>query len=149
MVRWRACRTSAYAVVCLLRVRALFQKRSHLNEALLSPRSIFLATMALNGGIIFAISYLSTDSEECDLHGLCGSGLTFDSKAHSTLGLALFLLLSFRTKGSYDKFWEGRKLWGASVCTLPVFPLVYPVSSRSYLLALLIPSFIYPSHSIG
>ncbi|BDA51165.1 UPF0187 protein YneE [Coccomyxa sp. Obi] len=28
-----------------------------------------------------------------------------------TLGLALFLLLTFRTNSSYDRWWEGRKLW--------------------------------------
>ncbi|KAK9813023.1 hypothetical protein WJX72_007657 [[Myrmecia] bisecta] len=28
-----------------------------------------------------------------------------------TLGLSLFLLLAFRTNSSYDRWWEGRKLW--------------------------------------
>lgn len=28
-------------------------------------------------------------------------------------GLALFLLLAFRTNSSYDRWWEGRKLWEA------------------------------------
>lgn len=28
-------------------------------------------------------------------------------------GLALFLLLAFRTNSSYDRWWEGRKLWDA------------------------------------
>jgi putative membrane protein len=31
---------------------------------------------------------------------------------HSILGSALSLLLVFRTNSSYDRFWEGRKLWG-------------------------------------
>lgn len=34
---------------------------------------------------------------------------------HSLLGFVLSLLLVFRTNGSYDRWWEGRKLWGALV----------------------------------
>jgi putative membrane protein len=35
--------------------------------------------------------------------------------AHTLIGVALGLLLVFRTNASYDRFWEGRKLWGAIV----------------------------------
>ena len=35
--------------------------------------------------------------------------------AHSLIGPALALLLVFRTNGSYDRFWEGRKQWGGIV----------------------------------
>lgn len=34
---------------------------------------------------------------------------------HNILGLALSLLLVFRTNTAYDRWWEGRKLWGALV----------------------------------
>ena len=34
---------------------------------------------------------------------------------HALVGGALALLLVFRTNSSYDRFWEGRKLWGAIV----------------------------------
>ncbi len=34
---------------------------------------------------------------------------------HSLLGLVLSLLLVFRTNTAYDRWWEGRKLWGALV----------------------------------
>jgi putative membrane protein len=34
---------------------------------------------------------------------------------HNLLGLALSLLLVFRTNTAYDRWWEGRKLWGALV----------------------------------
>ncbi|HTN45515.1 MAG TPA: bestrophin family ion channel [Flavipsychrobacter sp.] len=34
---------------------------------------------------------------------------------HGILGLALSLLLVFRTNTAYDRWWEGRKLWGALV----------------------------------
>jgi putative membrane protein len=34
---------------------------------------------------------------------------------HSLVGVALGLLLVFRTNSSYDRYWEGRKLWGGIV----------------------------------
>jgi ion channel-forming bestrophin family protein len=37
--------------------------------------------------------------------------------AHTLVGTALGLLLVFRTNQSYDRWWEGRKLWGAMVNT--------------------------------
>lgn len=37
------------------------------------------------------------------------------STVHSLIGVALGLLLVFRTNASYDRFWEGRKLWGGIV----------------------------------
>lgn len=41
--------------------------------------------------------------------------LNFPASVHSILGTALGLLLVFRTNTSYDRFWEGRKLWGSLV----------------------------------
>lgn len=35
--------------------------------------------------------------------------------AHTLLGAALSFLLVLRTNSSYDRFWEGRKLWGSIV----------------------------------
>jgi len=35
--------------------------------------------------------------------------------SHTLVGTALGLLLVFRTNASYDRFWEGRKLWGGIV----------------------------------
>lgn len=37
------------------------------------------------------------------------------SVLHNLLGFALSLLLVFRTNTAYDRWWEGRKLWGALV----------------------------------
>lgn len=34
---------------------------------------------------------------------------------HTLVGFALGLLLVFRTNSSYDRYWEGRKLWGGIV----------------------------------
>ena len=37
------------------------------------------------------------------------------STVHTLVGVAIGLLLVFRTNASYDRFWEGRKAWGAIV----------------------------------
>lgn len=41
--------------------------------------------------------------------------LDMSDKPHSLIGVALGLLLVFRTNASYDRFWEGRKQWGSIV----------------------------------
>ena len=41
--------------------------------------------------------------------------LSFPIFIHTISGSALSLLLVFKTNTSYDRFWEGRKLWGAVV----------------------------------
>jgi putative membrane protein len=40
---------------------------------------------------------------------------TVGSQLHGVLGLVLGTLLVFRTNTSYDRWWEGRKLWGQLV----------------------------------
>ena len=34
---------------------------------------------------------------------------------HTLVGVALGLLLVFRTNSSYNRFWEGRQFWGSLV----------------------------------
>ncbi len=46
-----------------------------------------------------------------------GWHVAIPATAHSLIGVALGLLLVFRTNASYDRFWEGRKLWGGMVNT--------------------------------
>ncbi|HEU4535463.1 MAG TPA: bestrophin family ion channel [Polyangiaceae bacterium] len=41
--------------------------------------------------------------------------LGIPNTVHGLAGVALSLLLVFRTNSSYDRFWEGRKLWGGIV----------------------------------
>lgn len=41
--------------------------------------------------------------------------LEVNSSVHSLLGIVLGLFLVFRTNTAYDKWWEGRKIWGALV----------------------------------
>lgn len=38
-----------------------------------------------------------------------------DTSVHSLLGIVLGLFLVFRTNTAYDKWWEGRKIWGSVV----------------------------------
>ena len=40
---------------------------------------------------------------------------TISPALHGMLGFSIGLLLVFRTNSSYDRFWEGRKLWGGMV----------------------------------
>jgi putative membrane protein len=42
-------------------------------------------------------------------------GLRFSPVAHTMVGVALGLLLVFRTNASYDRYWEGRRLLGGIV----------------------------------
>jgi putative membrane protein len=44
-----------------------------------------------------------------------GLNLAIPATAHGIVGVALGLLLVFRTNASYDRFWEGRKLVGGIV----------------------------------
>ncbi len=41
--------------------------------------------------------------------------LDMPTTIHTLVGLALGLLLVFRTNASYDRYWEGRRLWGGIV----------------------------------
>ncbi len=60
------------------------------------------------------------------LLGLCTAGLTYlqiqqvvhvkaSTVFHQILGFALSMLLVFRINTAYDRWWEGRRLWGALV----------------------------------
>jgi ion channel-forming bestrophin family protein len=41
--------------------------------------------------------------------------IKFQSNVFSLLGIVLSILLVFRTNTAYDRWWEGRKLWGSLV----------------------------------
>ncbi len=66
---------------------------------------------------------------------------------HSLLGFAISMLLVFRTNTAYDRWWEGRKLWGSLVNTSRNMALKFNVmlpesdaSSREFF-AMMIPRF--------
>ncbi len=41
--------------------------------------------------------------------------VSIPATAHQLVGTALGLLLVFRTNASYDRFWEGRRMWGSII----------------------------------
>lgn len=68
----------------------------------------FLIIMAVYSGIIayLEIEFLKLD-ETSHVRNL--------SVIHTTLGFVISLLLAYRINSAYDRWWEGRKLWGALV----------------------------------
>jgi putative membrane protein len=71
------------------------------------------------------------------------------SVVHSLLGIVLGLFLVFRTNSAYDRWWEGRKLWGGMVNSTRNLALKinaylpkHYMTERTYFAAM-IPNFIY------
>ncbi|RYE82611.1 MAG: hypothetical protein EOO75_20440, partial [Myxococcales bacterium] len=60
-------------------------------------------------GFIFALSVATNVLYELGYHVELATGF------HTLIGAALALLATFRTNAAYDRFWEGRKAWGAIV----------------------------------
>jgi putative membrane protein len=76
---------------------------------------VFAMVLAIQIGVTVAIFFTSVrapDGPPASCMGFCGSWIHLDAKAHTHTGLALFLLIAFRANSSYDRYWEGRKLWG-------------------------------------
>ena len=46
---------------------------------------------------------------------LLGENIEFPSGVNTLLGISLSVLMVFRNNSSYDRWWEGRKLWGQLV----------------------------------
>lgn len=72
---------------------------------------------------------------------------------HSLLGFAISMLLVFRTNTAYDRWWEGRKLWGSLVnnsrnlaMKLAVILPKEETSQRSFFRKI-IPAFAYALHN--
>lgn len=65
----------------------------------LVPRVLLVAAFGLVASLLASTSY----------------GVELPTTAHTLLGVALGLLLVFRTNASYDRYWEGRRLFGGIV----------------------------------
>lgn len=72
---------------------------------------------------------------------------------HTLLGFAISMLLVFRTNTAYDRWWEGRKLWGSLVnnsrnLALKIATMlpVEEVEQRSYFRKV-IPAYAYALHN--
>jgi len=72
---------------------------------------VLFPTMLLVGLYSYGIAFLELEY----LHLNAKSGITNIGMLHSMLGFVLSLLLVFRTNTAYDRWWEGRKLWGKLV----------------------------------
>ncbi|MFC0428223.1 bestrophin family protein [Chryseobacterium scophthalmum] len=72
---------------------------------------ILFPTMILMAVYSYGIQYLEIEY----LHLTSKSKVSNVGIIHSLLGFVLSLLLVFRTNTAYDRWWEGRKLWGKLV----------------------------------
>ncbi|MGV4414811.1 bestrophin family protein [Chryseobacterium sp. T1] len=72
---------------------------------------VLFPSMVMVGLYSCGIAYLELEY----LHLNAKSGVTNIGMLHSMLGFVLSLLLVFRTNTAYDRWWEGRKLWGKLV----------------------------------
>lgn len=72
---------------------------------------ILFPTMLLVGVYSYGVQYLEVEY----FHLTSKSGISNVGMIHSLLGFVLSLLLVFRTNTAYDRWWEGRKLWGKLV----------------------------------
>ncbi len=104
----------------------------------LTPAIIFMTAYAAG------ITYLLLDVlhfHENDFHTTISM--------HSLLGIVLGLFLVFRTNSSYDRWWEGRKLWGSLVnntrnLALKINAFLDPADSESRVwFAKMIPNFVF------
>lgn len=65
-----------------------------------------IAMAIFSTGLSFALEYMPKDIQQA---------LLMDTTVFSFLGVVLSILLVFRTNTAYDRWWEGRKQWGALV----------------------------------
>jgi putative membrane protein len=79
----------------------------------LLPALAFM-TAFTTGSCYFILDVLEMDSSHFP------SGTT---AVHSLLGIVLGLFLVFRTNSAYDRWWDGRKLWGGLVNSTRVFAM--------------------------
>ncbi len=83
----------------------------HVMKTLL-PAMVFVTLMT------FGVCYLFVDYFQFDFSQYSGT-----TTVHSLLGIVLGLFLVFRTNSAYDRWWEGRKLWGGLVNSTRNFAL--------------------------
>lgn len=87
-----------------------FEKRPSWLRLVFGLRGSALVRIRYRLIAVFCVSVLLTVlSETNQFH------MRINLPALSLMGLALGIFLGFRNNTSYDRFWEGRKLWGALV----------------------------------
>lgn len=81
--------------------------KSHNSQAFKQMNQMLIFICVLSAGIVYFIhDYLHLS----DSHQLKNTVIV-----QSLLGFAISILLVFRTNTAYDRWWEGRKLWGSLV----------------------------------
>ncbi|RYD87698.1 MAG: hypothetical protein EOP50_20335, partial [Sphingobacteriales bacterium] len=85
--------------------RAIFH--FHKSDTFRDLLPYLLLMIVYAAGVVWAESRL--------LHLTSDSWLRNTPTMHTLLGFAISMLLVFRTNTAYDRWWEGRKLWGALV----------------------------------
>ena len=80
----------------------------------LSLRGSVLPTIWRRVAFVFLIAI---GVEELHRQGFVPPSLSLTPLPFTLIGLALSIFLGFRNNTSYDRFWEGRKLWGRLVNT--------------------------------
>lgn len=81
-----------------------FLFRIHRFETLRALAPLLAAVAGYAALIIYGADYFAIDAK--------WDGISSLSTLYSALGFVLSLLLVFRTNTAYDRWWEGRKLWG-------------------------------------
>lgn len=81
-------------------------------ESLVSLRGTALVRVWLRVSVTLAVAVTVTLLHQADMLSTKITALPF-----SLVGVALGVFLGFRNNTSYDRFWEGRKLWGRLVNT--------------------------------
>lgn len=75
-----------------------------------------MVIVAIYTAIVAAVEiHLLRELRAGDVGDLVEKALKDTTIMHSILGFVLSLLVVFRTNTAYDRWWEGRKLWGALV----------------------------------
>src|SRR5688500_8662636 len=103
-----------------------------------------LPLMALAALYSWGIAWLIVDYYRLDEH----SQLKNVSVLHTLLGFAISMLLVFRTNTAYDRWWEGRRQWGALVnasrnFAIKLAAMLAPGEKDSQFFARMIPAFAF------
>ncbi|HEY3406385.1 MAG TPA: bestrophin family ion channel [Ohtaekwangia sp.] len=77
-----------------------------------------LPVLVLMAAFTFVVCYVILDYLDLESHEFPGT-----TTVHSLLGIVLGLFLVFRTNSAYDRWWEGRRLWGGVVNSTRNFAL--------------------------
>src|SRR6187549_3867075 len=95
-------------------------------------------------GFAALVCYLVIDYFDLKPHEIVGG-----TSVHSLLGIVLGLFLVFRTNSAYERWWEGRKMWGSLVNSSRNFALkinayldVNEKAEREWF-AMMVPNFVF------